>query len=104
MMIGNGKTPGQNGGWLIGNGADGADGQNGGNGGLLFGNGGNGGSGGPGSTHGSAGATGSGGAGGSGGPEAVATAPPDRAGRAVPAVRAAPTTDRTYAGTGCHTS
>jgi hypothetical protein len=45
LLIGDGVLPGQNGGWLIGNGADGGPGQDGGRGGLLFGNGGNGGNG-----------------------------------------------------------
>ncbi|MCV7130816.1 hypothetical protein [Mycolicibacterium vanbaalenii] len=43
LLIGNGDEPGENGGWLIGNGADGGPGQDGGRGGLLFGNGGRGG-------------------------------------------------------------
>jgi hypothetical protein len=43
LLIGDGVLPGQNGGWLIGNGADGGGGQDGGRGGLLFGKGGNGG-------------------------------------------------------------
>ena len=45
VFIGNGDEPGENGGLLIGNGADGAPGQDGGRGGLLFGNGGRGGDG-----------------------------------------------------------
>ena len=43
LLIGDGVLPGQNGGFLIGNGANGGPGQNGGNGGVLFGNGGDGG-------------------------------------------------------------
>lgn len=43
LLIGDGVKPGQNGGLLIGNGADGGLRQKGGNGGLLWGNGGNGG-------------------------------------------------------------
>ncbi|WP_142392527.1 hypothetical protein [Mycobacterium sp. 3519A] len=45
IFISNGDEPGENGGLLIGNGADGGPGQNGGHGGLLFGNGGRGGDG-----------------------------------------------------------
>ncbi|WP_412178119.1 PGRS repeat-containing protein, partial [Mycolicibacterium elephantis] len=45
LLIGDGVLPGQNGGLLIGNGADGGPGQAGGHGGMLFGNGGNGGDG-----------------------------------------------------------
>ena len=40
VFVSNGDEPGENGGLLIGNGADGGPGQDGGNGGLLFGNGG----------------------------------------------------------------
>ena len=39
VFIGNGDEPGENGGLLIGNGADGGPGQDGGRGGLLFGTG-----------------------------------------------------------------
>ncbi|CAN7590651.1 PGRS repeat-containing protein [Mycolicibacterium frederiksbergense] len=45
LFISNGDEPGENGGWLIGNGAAGGAGQNGGRGGLLWGNGGRGGDG-----------------------------------------------------------
>jgi hypothetical protein len=45
FFISNGDEPGENGGWLIGNGAAGAAGQDGGRGGLLWGNGGRGGDG-----------------------------------------------------------
>src|ERR1700742_4488086 len=45
LLVGDGVLPGQNGGLLIGNGADGAAGQKGGDGGLLYGNGGDGGNG-----------------------------------------------------------
>jgi hypothetical protein len=45
IFVSNGDEPGENGGLLIGNGADGGPGQNGGRGGLLFGNGGRGGDG-----------------------------------------------------------
>jgi hypothetical protein len=45
VFISNGDEPGENGGLLIGNGADGGPGQDGGRGGLLFGNGGRGGDG-----------------------------------------------------------
>src|SRR6478609_3763438 len=43
LLIGDGVLPGQDGGLLIGNGADGAEGQDGGDGGIFYGNGGNGG-------------------------------------------------------------
>ncbi len=70
LYISNGDEPGENGGWLIGNGADGGPGQNGGNGGLLFGNGGRGGdavaAGAAGGNGGHAGLVGNGGAGGRG--------------------------------------
>ena len=46
LLIGDGVLPGQDGGLLIGNGADGAEGQDGGDGGIFYGNGGNGGHGG----------------------------------------------------------
>ncbi|KXW71600.1 hypothetical protein MPHL43070_15815, partial [Mycolicibacterium phlei DSM 43070] len=70
VFISNGDEPGENGGLLIGNGADGGPGQAGGRGGLLFGNGGRGGDGD--ATHidggrgGAAGLFGNGGAGGDG--------------------------------------
>ena len=70
VFIGNGDEPGENGGLLIGNGADGGPGQNGGRGGLLFGNGGNGGiglAGQVGGNGGNAGIFGNGGNGGTGG-------------------------------------
>jgi hypothetical protein len=69
VFISNGDEPGENGGLLIGNGADGGPGQNGGRGGLLFGNGGNGGAGSlleAGGNGGNAGLFGNGGAGGFG--------------------------------------
>ena len=44
LLIGDGVLPGQDGGLLIGNGADGAEGQDGGDGGVFYGNGGDGGS------------------------------------------------------------
>src|SRR5258705_2765807 len=46
LLIGDGVLPGQDGGILIGNGADGGEGQDGGDGGIFYGNGGNGGGGG----------------------------------------------------------
>ena len=70
VFISNGDEPGENGGLLIGNGADGGPGQDGGRGGLLFGNGGRGGDGLPGQKGGNggdAGLIGNGGAGGAGG-------------------------------------
>ncbi len=69
LLIGDGVLPGQDGGWLIGNGADGGPGQDGGNGGLLIGDGGNGGTGifGKRGNGGSAGVFGNGGDGGNGG-------------------------------------
>ncbi|QZT64271.1 hypothetical protein [Mycolicibacterium austroafricanum] len=81
LLIGNGVLPGQNGGWLIGNGADGAPGQNGGNAGL-FGDGGKGGDGLPGQAGGNggnAGLFGDGGAGGAGGDNARLSTEPVRA-------------------------
>jgi hypothetical protein len=64
VFISNGDEPGENGGLLIGNGADGGPGQDGGRGGLLFGNGGNGGAGlDPGQAGGNGGNGGDGGAG-----------------------------------------
>ena len=78
VFIGNGDEPGENGGLLIGNGADGGPGQNGGRGGLLFGNGGNGGiglAGQVGGNGGNAGIFGNGGNGGTGG--AVIASTPD---------------------------
>jgi hypothetical protein len=81
LLIGNGVLPGQNGGWLIGNGADGAPGQNGGNAGL-FGDGGRGGDGLPGQAGGNggnAGLFGDGGAGGAGGDNARLSTEPVQA-------------------------
>src|SRR5262249_10899386 len=75
LLIGDGVLPGQNGGLLIGNGADGGAGQKGGNGGLLYGNGGDGGNGAEGQAGGDGGNAslfGNGGNGGSGGPFAPA--------------------------------
>jgi PGRS repeats len=67
LLVGDGVLPGQNGGLLIGNGADGGPGQDGGRGGLLFGNGGRGGDGLAGQAGGNGGDAGLFGVGGTGG-------------------------------------
>lgn len=67
IFVSNGDEPGENGGLLIGNGADGGPGQNGGRGGLLMGNGGAGGAGLAGQRGGDGGAAGLFGVGGAGG-------------------------------------